>query len=118
MIHEFFPDREESAKVDMQLRIILTIIAYEANYRFYNSTISIMVDREPDWDKRSEDTTSKIRGHLAKKETASEGNFRFRELYESEYGKISDAMEKAIEERAREYAYIALKAYHWIKKGE
>ena len=117
MIEHFFKDDDEYKDCSLQERFILDIIACEANMKFYRRTIDILVERNPDFNSRDENTKCRISGMKADYDTSFEVWHRLKRLYESEYGELSDFSMNAIEHIAEAYAESALKGYGWIKEN-
>ena len=115
LITEFFSNHK-SEKKDIQMKILEDIISYKANYIFADKVIDILAKRNPDYDNRDEDTKFKIRDFQADRNTAFEGGYHLRVLYESEYGKITDDIEKTMKEVAESFANAALASYGWIER--
>lgn len=114
MIQELFMDYGNS---NMQNKILRDIIGYKANWIFAYTVIDILVKQNPDY---RDDPNAKCQmdGFLADRETAFEGYYRLKKLYESEYGEMSDTSKEVIKVVAEEYANIPLVKFGWVKEGD
>ena len=111
MINEFFLSSAEMKEYSISERLIRTIIAFKANWKFADTVIKILVERNPDY---REDPNEKCRvdGFLANRETAFEGYYRLEQIFEAEYG-ISEEIKELVNKFSEEYAEIALEKFGW-----
>lgn len=114
--HIFDTSKEIYTNASMPMKIIYDIISAEANAKFSSEVSHILAKRN--WGREEFDPNDRITSqHMhADMKAAVYASCTLRNLYESEYGKISDEIEAKINEIAYEYANIALKKCGWIKE--
>jgi len=120
LIEGFFLGKEKYKTLSLKNRMIMDMVAYEANYIFADTVIDIKVKNHPnDW-RTNQNVYTTIKDMQSRRDIGFEGKYHLERLYESEFGLITETIKTFIDESAKTYADTALKAYGWIKeeKGE
>ena len=115
--HIFDPSKEEYNNASMPLKIAYDIITAEANKKFSSKVSHILTERN--WKKGGEfdpNDVCHIKEMNADVAAAIYTSHVLRNLWESEYGKMSDEIKATIDSTASKYADIALRKFGWIKE--